>query len=225
MTRSSILKTIRAKKLGLLVHDQRIKAHKTVEDCAKALGIPVDEFSRIEMGERPPTLPEVEILAYYLKVQPDNLMGGVLQPAPSAENLVDTKQVTEARQKEIGELIQDKRVRAELSLDDLAEKTGIPAESLNNYEQGSAPIPLTELENLAQEMQCSLSDFKDQQGPIGKWISEQKNCNEFVSLSPDLQEFISKPINRPYLELAIKLSELKVERLRSLAEGLLEITL
>jgi len=40
----------------------------------------------------------------------------------------------------------------------------------------------------------------------------------------EMQVFVSKPINRPYLELAIRLSEMSVDRLRSVAEGLLEIT-
>ena len=40
-----------------------------------------------------------------------------------------------------------------------------------------------------------------------------------------MQQFVSKPVNQPYLELAQRLSEMSVERLRSVAEGLLEITL
>jgi hypothetical protein len=43
-------------------------------------------------------------------------------------------------------------------------------------------------------------------------------------LSPELQAFIAKPINRPYLELAVKLSQLDADRLRSVAEALLAIT-
>jgi hypothetical protein len=47
----------------------------------------------------------------------------------------------------------------------------------------------------------------------------------FAELSPELQDFISKPINRPYLEIAQRLGEMSVEKLRAVAEGLLEITL
>jgi hypothetical protein len=60
---------------------------------------------------------------------------------------------------------------------------------------------------------------------MGSWFVEQRNMREFLVLPKELQEFIGKPVNRPYLDLAIKLCELKVERLRALAEGLLEITL
>ena len=68
-------------------------------------------------------------------------------------------------------------------------------------------------------------DFEDQHGQAGSWFSQQKYLREFLTLPEDLQKFVSKPINRPYLELAVRLSELKVERLRALAESLLEITL
>jgi hypothetical protein len=60
---------------------------------------------------------------------------------------------------------------------------------------------------------------------VGSWFASQKYVREFQNLPPEMQEFISKPINRPYLDLAVRLSELKVEKLRALGEGLLEITL
>ena len=40
-----------------------------------------------------------------------------------------------------------------------------------------------------------------------------------------MQAFLCQVVNRPYLELAMKLSEMSKERLRSVAEGLLDITL
>jgi len=39
-----------------------------------------------------------------------------------------------------------------------------------------------------------------------------------------VRAFISKPVNLPYLELAMRLSDLSAEKLRGVAEGLLEIT-
>jgi transcriptional regulator with XRE-family HTH domain len=125
----------------------------------------------------------------------------------------------------IGGLINKGRVEAELSIDDLAQSAGIPAASLQSYEQGDIPIPLPELEILALVLNNSIAGFEDEQGPAGSWFAEQRNTSEFIGLPQELQEFVSKPINRPYLELAVRLSELKVERLRALAEGLLEITL
>ena len=68
-------------------------------------------------------------------------------------------------------------------------------------------------------------NFEDPESLVGSWFVEQDHMHEYLTLPQELQEFIGKPVNRPYLELAIRLSELKVERLRALAEGLLEITL
>ncbi len=60
---------------------------------------------------------------------------------------------------------------------------------------------------------------------MGNWRRQQRATQHIERLPPDLQEFISKPVNRPYLELAQRLSEMSVEKLRAVAEGLLEITL
>ena len=47
---------------------------------------------------------------------------------------------------------------------------------------------------------------------------------KFLELPPEIQLFASKPVNLPYLELAMRLSELNAEKLRAVAEVLLEIT-
>ena len=53
---------------------------------------------------------------------------------------------------------------------------------------------------------------------------QQEKTQVFLELPPDLQSFVCKPVNRPYLDIALKLSELPVDKLRILAESLLEIT-
>ncbi len=53
---------------------------------------------------------------------------------------------------------------------------------------------------------------------------QQKAIQEFLTLPNELQNFVSKPVNRPYLELAKKLSGMSTDKLRSLAEDILEIT-
>jgi len=74
-------------------------------------------------------------------------------------------------------------------------------------------------------LNISMRDFRDQNGPIGRWAIQKKAMEDFTDLPLEMQAFISKPINMPYLELAQRLSEMSVDRLRGVAEGLLEITL
>ena len=225
MTINPIMKIIRAKKLGVLIRDVRQKNGKSLDDCAQAMGLSVDELIAMEFGERPPTLPELELLAYYLELPLEHFWSSETLKTDGSDKSVDAADIIQLRQGVIGDLIHKGRIEAELSIEDLAQKTGITTESLQSYEQGEVPVPLPELEILAQILDNSIGDFEDSQGRVGSWFAEQRNLRIFQDLPQELQEFVSKPINRPYLELAVRLSELKVEKLRALAEGLLEITL
>jgi transcriptional regulator with XRE-family HTH domain len=225
MTINPILKIIRAKKLGILIRDVREKSGKSIEDCAEAMGLTSDELIAVEAGNRPPTLPELEILAFHLDVPLEHFWQSEVLKQSDSNRVVDAEHIKQTRQQAIGDLIQQSRNDAGLSIEDLSEQVGISAESLHAYEQGDVPIPLPELEAISQVLNNSIRDYEDHQGPVGNWFSNKRNVNEFLDLPQELKEFVSKPINRPYLELAVRLSELKVERLRALAEGLLEITL
>ncbi len=225
MTVNPIMKIIRAKKLGVLIRDARLKSGKSVEECAQAMGIPADDLTAMEFGERPPTLPELELFAYYLEIPLEHFWGSAVLAPSGSEKSVNPLEINKIRQGLIGQLIQAGRNDAKLTFEEMAQQTGIAVGSLQAYEQGELAVPLPELEAIAHALNNSLMYFEDQGGPVGSWFSEQKLAREFQNLPVDLKEFISKPINRPYLELAIKLSEMKVEKLRALGEGLLEITL
>jgi transcriptional regulator with XRE-family HTH domain len=208
-----------------LIRDVRVKSGRSLEDCAQAMGLSTEELSAMESGDRPPTLPELEILAFYLEVPLEHFWSNEVLKIDSNDKSYDPGEIKQLRQTMIGALIRKARIEAVLSEDELAQKAGIMPESLQSYEQGVVPVPLPELENLAQVLNSSITQFEDQESPVGSWFVGQRNMHEFLELPVELQDFISKPVNRPYIELAVKLSELKVERLRALAEGLLEITL
>jgi hypothetical protein len=40
----------------------------------------------------------------------------------------------------------------------------------------------------------------------------------------EVRQFVATPVNRPYLELAMKLSSMSRDKLRAVAENLLDIT-
>jgi transcriptional regulator with XRE-family HTH domain len=196
-----------------------------MEECAEAMGLSTDEMASMEFGERPPTLPELEILAYYLDLPPEHFWESKILQIDASDKMVDTKEIKQLRQNAIGALIRKARVESALSIEDLAEKAGVEPAKLQSIELGDIPIPLPDLEILAQVLSNPIVNFEDQQSQVGDWFMEKRNVREFLNLPRELQEFVGKPINKPYLELAVRLSELKVEKLRSLAEGLLEITL
>ena len=64
--------TIRTKKLGVLIRDARLAARRTVHQCAEAIGVRKSVFREYEEGLRSPSLPELEILVYYLDLPMDH---------------------------------------------------------------------------------------------------------------------------------------------------------
>jgi transcriptional regulator with XRE-family HTH domain len=218
--------TLRTKKLGVLIREARLAARHSPEECAKAIGVTKGILRAYEEGRRAPSLPELEILAYYLRLPMDHFWAksSMLGEAAAAEPL-DLPQLIQLRQRMIGARLRQERNSASLSIKALTQVTGIPAARIKGYELGERPIPLPELESLLAALSGRIEGFFDQSGPIGQWMTEQKAMQQFLDLPRDLQAFVCQPVNRPYLDLAIKLSAMSSERLRSVAEGLLDITL
>ena len=111
-----------------------------------------------------------------------------------------------------------------LTLEQLSSLSSIPVEQLNQDESGLTDVALPELETLAAALETRIESFFDDHGTIGAWRSRQTAVRKFLDLPEQQQQFILQPVNRPYLDLAIRLSELSVDKLRGIAEGLLEIT-
>ena len=218
--------TLRTKKLGVLIRAARQTARRTPEECAKAMGVSRSAFRSYEDGKHAPSLPELELLAYYLKLPIDHFWGRAsLSSDQPVDEPLDMPRLVELRQRMIGALLRQERTSAGLSLKALAEKAGLSSARLNAYELGERPIPLPELETILSALTSRIENFFDQNGPIGQWIADEKSMRQFVQLPKDLQAFVCRPVNRPYLDLARKLSGMSNEQLRAVAEGLLDITL
>jgi len=218
--------TIRSKKLGVLLKAARLTSGKSVEDCARAINASTEAYEAYESGDDSPSLPELEALAYFLKMPLEYFWGrDVSTPEKADGSSFDTERLMAIRQRMIGVQIRQARFESGDSLESMAEKSGLEIEQLAMYELGEQPIPLPELESLANVLNRPIKEFQDNRGPVGTWIRQQRALQNFAELTPELQEFLGKPVNRPYLELAQRLSEMDVDKLRAVAEGLLEITL
>jgi transcriptional regulator with XRE-family HTH domain len=216
---------LRSRKLGVLIRDARLGARKTLPECAGVIGTTPGILRAWEEGRRAPSLPELEVLAYYLHLP--------LQYFWSREARSDDASPVEAlnltslvsiRQRLIGALLRRQRESASLALAELSEQSGISTARLRAYELGERPVPLPELEGLISLLNGQVEALFDQTGPIGQWMTQQKAVQDFLLLPSELQDFVSKPVNRPYLELALKLSGMSTDKLRSVAENLLDIT-
>lgn len=218
--------TLRTKKLGVLIRDARLASRRSPEECARAMGVTRGLLRAYEEGLRAPSLPELEALAFFLSLPMEHFWGKVaVSDGPPQPQTADLPQLVQLRQRMIGALLRQERSRSELSIKTLSSETGIPVVRIKAYELGERPIPLPELEALATSLSARIEVFFDQNGPIGKWMWAQKSMKHFMELPPELQTFVSQPVNRPYLELAVKLSSMSSDKLRAVAEGLLDITL
>lgn len=224
MTNAQI--TIREKKLGLLIRDARMAERRSIKECAEAIGVTSGVFRAYEEGRRSPSLPELEALVYFLKLPLSQFWGTeTISDAPLPMEADDITTLIALRQRMIGALLRQERTRVNISIRQLAAETGISQAKITKYELGERPVSVPELESILAALGSNIETFFDQSGPIGQWMNSQRGMQKFLELPEEIQNFVCQPVNRPYLELAMKLSEMSREKLRSVAEGLLDITL
>jgi transcriptional regulator with XRE-family HTH domain len=217
---------IREKKLGLLIRDARLAERRSIKECSDAIGVKPGVFRAYEEGRRAPSLPELEALVYFLKLPIHRFWGNeTISDTPSQMESEDVIRLISLRQRMIGALLRQERTNANMSIRQLAGETGISQSRLKSYELGERPISVPELEIILSVLGTRMEVFFDQSGPVGEWMNSQLAMQKFLELPEDVQNFVCRPVNRPYLELAMKLSEMSREKLRSVAEGLLDITL
>jgi len=218
--------TIRSKKLGLLIRDARTAARRSMKECAQALGITNGTLKAYEEGRKAPSLPELEALGYYLELPIGHFWSNAsISDAPERLDDIDLTSLTALRQRMIGALLRQQRLDTSISMKAVAKQVGIPISRLKAYELGQRPIPLPELEAILSVLGGHIETFFDHGSPVGQWMTQQKAIHEFLDMPEELQSFVCQAINRPYLDLARKLSSMSTDKLRSVAENLLDITL
>jgi transcriptional regulator with XRE-family HTH domain len=225
MNKREMLQKVRTKKLGILMYDARLANRRTVEECATAMYVTPEEYTAFEKGQSSPSLPALEALAYFLNIPLEHFWGKESlsnKPVPLTDE--NSRRLRALRDRYIGAHLRQKRNEKNLSLSEAAEQTGFSQDLIKRYELGQDTIPLPQLEVLAEILGLRIEDLFDQHGPIGRWREQAEAARELSELPPHLQQFVLKPVNRPYIELAMRLNDLSVEKLRSIAEGLLEIT-
>jgi transcriptional regulator with XRE-family HTH domain len=215
---------IRAKKLGLYIREARLSRGQTIEELSEAIGVPPNDLEAYELGEQSPSLPELELIAYRLRKPLEHFAEGGIYTTDELRP-INPDRFLGIRQRIIGAQLRKTRVEAELTPEELSLKTGIDVDTLNSYEMGMLAIPFPQFESLISALNVSMREFQDRHGPVGEWLREQQQVNEFLELPAEMRTFVSKPVHMPYIELAMRLSEMSVDKLRAVAEGLLEITL
>jgi len=217
---------ILSKKTGVLLRTARTQKGESKKTCGEVIGTTSRTISKYEAGEKSPSLPELEVLAYFLDVPLERFWEDL---APADQNkmeaLKNLEQRMEIRNLRIGASLRKFRQDAKISMKEVSETIGLTTYRLKSYEKGKFAVPIAELNALLRLYGQELGELVVDSGPIADWAHEKNAGTAFVELPKDLQDFVLKPINRPYLEIAQKLSKMSVDQMRDVAEGLLDITL
>jgi len=218
--------TIRQKITGVLVRQARQDAGKTLKECGQVLGLSSSTLSAVEHGKRSISLPELEVLAYYLEISLDQLLNGSPKPTHTPLEELPGNEILMLRHRIVGALLRKARLNRDLTQADLAKRVGVSKSQLSQYELGEKPIPLVELEAMAEILDIPFTHFLDEGiGPVGEQQQLERDWERFAELPPAVRAFVLEPSNMSYVNLAISLSAVPAERLRNIAASLLDITL
>lgn len=216
---------IRGKMVGVLLRDARLNAARSVEDCAALLHVAPAEVEAWEYGDRVPSLPQLEILAYYLGVPVSHFWG--LDTLESEQGLAADAQTEymALRDRMIGALLRQAREEVGLSVEQLGQESGVSAAQIVRYELGEDALPLHHLSVLAGSVKKNVSYFLESSSHIGQWLAIKEEWKHFCDLPDDVRQFAANPLNLGFIEIAIMLSQMPADRLRRVGESVLNITM
>ena len=217
--------TIRQRIIGVLLRQARMEAGKSLKECGQVLGLSSGAFSSIERGKRAISLPELEMVAFYLGIPLGHLLNDEAALSAPENDDLPAEDVLALRHRIVGVLLRQARRELDISQSELAGMVDLPKSRMSHYEMGKKPIPLVELEAMAEALEVPLSHFLDEGiGPVGEQQQREKEWKQFDALSPQMRAFVLKPANSSYLELAMSLSDVPADGLRNIAANLLDIT-
>ena len=216
---------IRAKMVGVLLRDARAGAARTIEDCARLLRVSVDQIERWEAGEEVPSLPQLELLAYYLDVPVSHFW--------STQTLKITREGREHIQPEfisirarmIGALLRQAREEQGISVEQLAEQSGLAKETVTRYELGDDTPPLHQLSVMAGVVNRNIDYFLENSSQIGELLQMREMWKHFSALPEDVRAFAADPTNIGFIHIALMLSQMPADRLRQVGASILDITM
>jgi len=217
--------TLRNKIIGVLLRDARLRAGKTLKDCAEVLDCSPSTITQFELGRKPLSLPQLEVLAYFLDVPLSYFFNGEGLPPEEDQPPPPFADIMAARRRIIGVLLRQGRLEAGRSQKECAKLLGCSTNRISQYELGQRDVPIPELEALADFLSIPIERFFDETATtLARHWQAKQEVERFMQLPPELRQFVTEPNSILYLQVAMRLREASADTLRRIAEGLLDIT-
>ena len=234
---------IKRKILGVRMQSARTMMGLNPKELAEQLGIPVNTLTGYEFGQQEASLPELEALAQVCNLPISFFLSNGSSQQP--EQKIDLM----ARRKRVGAALRALREEAGHTQDVVGKVLGYAAKKISNYELAKQAIPFGELEKLADFYQVPVSHFFDPAFNVTPPSAEPPPAQSKPEPAPpaaapapaaaahlptdmawladapdDIKKFLSDPASMLYLRLSMRLHNLSADTLRTLAEGILDIT-
>jgi len=216
---------IRAKMIGVLLLDARVKAGRSLNDCATILRTSAEQIERWEFGTEAPSLPQLELLAFYLDVPVSHFWGVDTLEATADDYVSAQDEFLSLRDRMIGALLRIAREEVGIDLETLSAETAIAVEQLTSYEMGEVAVPIHELTVISNALKKNISYFLEGGSHLGDRLAMREEWKHFTNLPPEIRRFAANPLNIGFLEIAIMFSQMPADKLRRIGESVLNISL
>lgn len=216
----------RRRAIGLLIRRAREVAGKTRKDVAAWLGLSQAAFTAIEEGRRDPSLPQIEAIAYYLRMPVQALLEESASAAQTTWRAgIDVGEIQSLRDHIIGVRLKQARQQKGETVKQAAQAAGVSPSRLSSYELGERPVPITELESLMAHYGLTWADLLDVGiGPLGEAQLYHQQHAQFDALPSDVREFVADPRSLPYLRAAMRLRDFPPEQARAAGQALIDLS-
>jgi len=215
---------LRARMLGVLLRDARLAKDASEADLANALHVSSEQITAWEYGQQSPSLPQLEMVAYYLGVPISHFWNTKTMSSEQESRQVPEDQYNALRDRVIGAKLMLARQEAQLSREELAKATGLTEDHISAYEFGQLSIPFPELTSISTAVHKPIAYFLEDSNRVGTWLRLQDEYRRFSELPDELRAFVMQPVNQPFIDIAMRLSRLQVHELRAVGENILNIT-
>jgi transcriptional regulator with XRE-family HTH domain len=216
---------IRAKMIGVLLRDARVKAARSLDECANLLHVSAEQVEHWEFGDEVPSLPQLELLAFYLDVPISHFWGMDTLEATGQDYVSAQEEYLSLRNRMIGALLRIAREEAAIEPEALAESCAVSVEQINRYESGEEAVPMHELTVISNALRKNISYFLESGSHLGDWLAMREEWKHFTSLPIEVRKFASNPLNLGFIEIAIMFSQMPADKLRKVGESVLNITM
>ncbi len=214
---------LRARILGVLIHQNRLAASRSIEECATYLQVQPREVECWEYGDQVPSLPQLELFAQFLKVPVSQFWQGSA-PETTAPSTVPQDQFVALRQRLVGGLLRAARESKNLSIEQLGRATSLDADVVEEYESGARIVPMNHLLALANAVERNVDYFLETEelsqdkllpAPNDLQLGEADRASAQTTIDQKTQGII---------KLAVAFSHIPSEELHRIADALLAIS-